>query len=1583
MGALDRAIPEPAPPESATAAVKLPQESPAEVKQPEFPAIDGLLDDLDVAGTDRKPTPAASEPLPESVTLKASASLTVTAPPAPAEKIASTPEPKKTEPSAPTAEPAKTAEKKQPAQTAPAEKVVAEKQPETKPAAKAAPAAKTTSAASAPAQEPATKAASAEFKEVDSLLNQLDSTVAGEKTEKTEPAAAKSPQAEQKPQSVAETQKKQPAATKTETTSSTPATAAKATTPQSAPAKTETTKTEAKSEQPATTAKTTPAAEPKKAEAVKTEEKKEAPKAAPAEKAEVKKQPAAKPAAKEAPAPKTAPQAAQYKPKLKTLDPVMQTEQIIQSAPPATEEQKKQTGQEKQVPPPTKKDSKNKTSKSTAKEKPVAKSKKAEPAKTAAKKQPETNTAAKETPAAKSAAEETAVEQEVVQPPPPDFTDINSLLAQLDTAVTGKKNDKLDSTAPEKEQLEQQIPPEAPEPQPEQQIQTAQPAAEPQKTAEKAAVEAVATPTAATATVAAAAQPAKETPKQQTTQTPPAADNKTAATSIVKVQKETAAASKETAITSGETDEDKKNKVQFKGSRYLKFRTYGSSGNSSQFLSREGLTNNGARVEQGTDMSVSADLGEDVKVNGSFYEMPHQEREMKFQLERGKYGATYGDFSAAVEGGTLAAFSKDITGIQFDYKTKRTKISAVTSNSKSQAKSISFTGRNIKGPYDLNANDLVPESINVQINNVPVSSSDYVLDAFSGEITFNSILGPNDYVLVTYEQRLTGNLSEGQIFAFAADSQSKNEKFSYGFSHLAQDANRQAQQLTESVEGETAVATTCNSNCSPTASCIKVNHPFIVRSSYLNGTESIFKNGSLVPLEPNNDYNLIGTSGIYCIYGNYAEGKFMLPSAPASTDTFTVSYTYYPQDSVIEYIDNELLGLDNTGAFGYPANQTIYTGSEQLYECNDEALTSCDLAPMQAGVDYTIDEKQNQISFTTPIPINVYVKISYWRYPDISSLASQYQHTVDDFRLKYEPDKQTTIQYERATSNADIAGQTIPVINETVAILSSELNCANIDNLKSCTFQLANIDVSQGSLVVYFDDRLSSEGVVSNTKYTVDYSRGQIIFSVLIPSGTQIIADYQYSPSGVSGLVNGSRNSFAAAYIGDKTQAKLNLVTGDTLFTPIGGSNTLETRRLNYSIQHKLANNINFSAGWLNVDNAADIAETHKRTSKSADYALSFASKAITNFSLTYNTRNNSDDYNPAQTSSDENKIALNLGMPVPKLKKADLTFGYSKSDHKDNTATQSQTDTLARTLGFNYQPSKKLMLTSMLTYNAVDTANIRTAYTSTNKSSQLGMNWTPIPLLMIAADVDEQNTSDTRPTVAPRSVNRSRIALSTQPFSRFKSVQVSFTQQDSPSINGPSTGTKTSMYSTGLVVTKSFSFLPSLTVSETYVGDTSSTNNTSKRYEFEYRPPGRPYHAVLTLQDTIVDTRSVSQTTKSTTDNWNVALGYDPSQIWSYMATYQKDKYSSIASSYSTGTLKTRVTRKMTTSNQWFQFQNIARTGTTSDKNSLLELGTENQLSKIVTFNISYRYSSYKNSLESKNNYSGNLIEGTLKATF
>ncbi|HOO56556.1 MAG TPA: hypothetical protein PLN69_07020 [bacterium] len=1026
-----------------------------------------------------------------------------------------------------------------------------------------------------------------------------------------------------------------------------------------------------------------------------------------------------------------------------------------------------------------------------------------------------------------------------------------------------------------------------------------------------------------------------------------------------------------------EEEPEQKAEINLKGYRYFKIRNYDAAGDSDEFLLREGLVQNGERVEQGTNLTLDATLEDGTTLEGKLYEMPKSEREIYFSLGHGFYTTTYGDFVPEFDGGAFAPFRKKINGIQFEYITGRTSITAITSKSKSQTKNLSFTGRNIKGPYDLNARDLVPEKATVKINDEVIAATEYFIDPYQGEITFNRILGPSDVVNITYEQQLIGSLNEGNILGLTAEQTSRNEKFKYGFTHLEKAANRQAQKLTES--------TTETITADGSTRYLEVGKDFIVRIDSTRGTETITKNGSTV-LEPNVDYNRRDElTEDYMLAELYADGRFLLAQLPSPGDTFSISYSYYPENDVIRETVKELLNVDITGAFGYTQHTTIYSGSETIILCNDEAFTSCD-PPLIRGIDYIVEEQLDRITFTPSIDTGRFVRIDYWYYPDIASLQSDYDHTVDDFRVAYAPDEKLNFEFEHAVSEADVSSRSISVLNETVRAASgTDLDCSSGGGTKQCTFSLANSNITAGTVVLYFNDRLSDEAVLKSGEYTIDYTRGEITFHVLIPAGTLILGDYQYTPDIEAELKTGNRDRFTASYSGDDTKINFSLDTGDTYFVPIGGEANIETSRLSYGFSHNFSESLVFSADRLTVENAADLLESHTRKNTQQNFNLSGKTGFLSSFRIGYSTRRNTDDYSPSQTDSDEDTLNIDVAMPVPLLKDADVSFGYSSSDQEDNTRPGTGTDTDSRRLGFNYRVSRRLAFNSQFTVNEIGSHSPETDFTSTNNSSRIGMQWTPHPLVLVGVDLDKQTTSDTRESVADREIQQTRINLGTKSFGQFESVKINYMKKDSPSVSGLSSGSKTTMYSTGYRINETFTFRPSLSITDSYAGDDSTSENKTRKYELDFHPEKKPYNAVLSLRNTTSDSSSQSGTSSTESDNTGLLVNYDPENIWSYSLNYNIDtRSSSSGSDYDTGSLDLRAERTPgPRGSQWISYQKIERSGSTDEADNSLEIGADRKMSELFTFEIFYRLSKFESSLDPERDFTGHLIESKLQATF
>lgn len=1082
-------------------------------------------------------------------------------------------------------------------------------------------------------------------------------------------------------------------------------------------------------------------------------------------------------------------------------------------------------------------------------------------------------------------------------------------------------------------------------------------------------------------------EPTGEPDRQTGAQTPPPPEPVPAPGTIVDTSPPPPSIVDNSGAAAPREKKDKEQNVTLSGFRYLKYRMYGAGGSESEFLSREGLTHQSEKVEQGTNLSLNAEIGDKTKLSGSFYEMPRQERDMMFRMEHSHYGTTYGDFTARFEGGQLSPFAKETNGFQVDYSTSLTDVMFLVSKSESQTRTSRFTGRNIKGPYDLNARDIIPDKVTVKLNDQVLSPDEYILDEFLGEISFFEILGPTDVITVTYEQRLTGALTEGDLKGFSIDRKTRNEKWSYGFSHLVKEANRTTQKLREKVDEEVPDLV------SGRTLVVDLEQGDLI----VKGSEIITKNG--VTLETNQDYNktsdLGGTNitlGEAEIAENYFNFQFLLAQQATATDSFRITYFYYP-DNVTEYFSGVNLFHDQEGLlYAYPDatefTGTIYYGSERVYLCTDETLSAGSCVEQTRGVDYIVNEDFNRVEFMdSEFQDYDYLRIDAYGYPSETLLRSDYDQTVDDFRVEYNPGGGLRFAVETAISEADISAKPITELNAVVReAATEELDCSpEAGNTAACTFDLGREDIVPGSVVLYFDDRLADDSVLSlNSDYLLEVTRGRVIMQTLIPTGTVILADYQYYPPFI-GVESGEVVQMDAAYRGKKTSVSASLWSGDTFFTSIGGESNLETGKLTVGIEQQILDNLSIKSNYIEVDTAQDLFETHNTSTEQQKHQLIFSNSFFKTLNLMYEKREKTDDYSPSKTDTTETRSGLNAAFPVPMLRNADMSLAYSSMEHNDNTEQSVGRENTNRKIGFNYKPSSNLQFKTNFNTSETETRNGDDVFTNTNVSSQIGVSWKPHEIVTVKADIDEQSTSDTRPSVSDRDIHSSRVSVSARPEGRLQSLSYSYSQQDRPSVTGPSSGSKTETYNLGYALTRAISFKPSLSMTESFTGDTSRTESETISYKLDYRPPGRPYHMAFTLKNNERNTTNLSGGSTSENNNWDITAGYNPSPVWSYSAQLQNESYSSSRSSgYDTKTFNTRIGRiPNERTNQWFSLQRVSRSGNLNEDNSAIELGSEFKLTEILSLNLYYRMSKYAKQDDDDRDYTGHLFESTFRADF
>ncbi|MEW6202955.1 MAG: hypothetical protein AB1546_13340 [bacterium] len=1037
---------------------------------------------------------------------------------------------------------------------------------------------------------------------------------------------------------------------------------------------------------------------------------------------------------------------------------------------------------------------------------------------------------------------------------------------------------------------------------------------------------------------------------------------------------------------SGAQEEKKqREKIEVDGYWYTKFRSYGASGNETRFLSQEGLFTYGGRVEQGTNLSVSLSIGDRLSLMGRVYDLPYQERTMTFDLKAGLTHVTLGDFVASLEGGAFSNFSKKITGTMIKYQTKRLRLSALTSEAKSVTRTESFRGRNIKGPYDLRGIDLIPERLQVKLNGVVLTPDQYIIDPIQGNITFYDIIRPDDIVVITYEQQFRVTLGAGNITGVAGEYSGRSGRWNLHIAHLVEEASRQVQSALRTVSDETPEI----SGRELRLVKIQEDNGLLVRRG-TQTTETIKKNGQT--LIKYKDYNVTQGAGgmdLDDLIGFEAVGVFILEELPEADDVFTVSYTYYPDSVLYFYADEIVEIIDNTHAL--LQNRTIYYGTEKVEGCYQISPQNCPDILVREGINgYTVDENTNTIYLLGDAGTKYsYLRVTYRTYPSALPGSSLYDHTVTDFGIEYKLSDAISLRTDYALSESDVSSKPIQVLGMALANITAELKCPSAVTPDPCVFSLGQKNVLPDSDRIYFNDMSSPDAVKRRyVDYTINYDKGEVTFTKTIPAATTIIVDYNYSPQEI-GIASGHILRFSSSYKGAKTRLNLTSQNANTYFTPIGSETNIETSRLTFSGEHTFSSHLKLNMDMLSTDTALDVLGINQQSDRKKRFELNYSTTRIPKFVLTYGKRSVSDDYLAPRTDSDETLQGMQFSLPVPFIEGCSFDWEWENKDFNELSpiATTPDSDTTRKTIGINYKRGKNF---SMAGHFGTTHYNSQTfdgaAYTTTTKADNIDLKYRPIKLMDIGAKIDKQQLSDSRPAVGGSEVNATTIRMSFMPFWRVTGLNVIISKQDRPSMNTPAVSTSSTTYTGSIRVSQSVSFSPTYTITRSSVGVSSSSRGKTANNMLEYRPPGKPYFVNFSSQSGTSTTISGTAASTNSTSRNQINFGYYPAKKFSLISTLENEE---TRSSGAGGTFRTSLfsitadhkpsERKKHT----FRYSTTKRSGTIAERYTLFNFGLSYKLSKVFSWELSWRRTLYSSPINPDQGFLGNLLETSLKAEF
>ncbi len=1038
---------------------------------------------------------------------------------------------------------------------------------------------------------------------------------------------------------------------------------------------------------------------------------------------------------------------------------------------------------------------------------------------------------------------------------------------------------------------------------------------------------------------------------------------------------------------------DKKVDVKLSGYRYLKYRSYSADGDETNFLSRNGLLTQGSTYEQGSQLQAKMSYGGNVSLNGSFIELPYQERDMEFELLAGNYRALFGDVATDLRTGELGKIQKEITGTQLQYTTKKLEMDYLASRSRSEPQTISFYGDNTHGPFSLEAFEVLENSETVRINGVVVPREEYDIDYYLGQITFCTRadstdcreVKTSDRVQVEFEEKMLLAMKGGNLFGVSS-KYNFNEGRSLGFAYVEQEANKASERIRKSAT-YTATGSEIDSQTDCPASTICL--PKTYQNTYTlmaKNFEKVYYNGQVWT---NGEDYVLDDEG-------YAEGELELTSSYTASDVFRIEYTYYDKD----FVQEVEFGDENSEYTSEIGNETyfilrksrIYEGTETVRYCKGLVEDPCsDYQLLEYGVDYDIYEDGNalQIINNAYLPNDTterYIQIAYLYVPSSSDNDSQYNQTVTEVYGKTNLGG-VSLEFDFGRSESDIAKTPIQVLREQLTNVTGTYTCPVESGASGeCVFSLENSNIIELSetLTITTTDVPLQRGV----EYDIEYDTGVVELKggVTLATGTIVFADYQYNPDVAEGIVDGKALRLKAATQISDFNIGLELGNSDTYFSPIGGNNTLETSRLDLSLDGNINDNLSLTLKKSSFDIARDIFESSTTGNDQLDAAVKYRTTRGYTFEYNYGKDEAIDDLATHKADDSRKRQGMKIGMPGIWKPDLTLTLARDQEDFSDNTDTNYDTSTRKNTIEVTYKKNNSMDLKANIATTEVDSSGLGDPFSTENVTRGLLLSFYPFDLLNVEADINHQRKTDSRPAAGVSGKDTSSIRVSSKPFGKFKSAVVNVLNQSYPGQFSGTTNSKTIFASFAYALTSALTMTPGITKTDTS-SESYSTNSDRRTLMLDYRPYRKKYST--TIKQEWGNTDSQSDTSAPTSSdqqrfNWDFLYKFSPKTNFIYRFDNQKNSFSSGSSS----TSRNRSVNVVHIPSKKKRYSLVYRTNDRSDSSSSSQEQTyrfesDIKLSDIIRWTTKFSMSEYTNDTNPGTNYDGTLLESEFRAEF
>lgn len=1004
-----------------------------------------------------------------------------------------------------------------------------------------------------------------------------------------------------------------------------------------------------------------------------------------------------------------------------------------------------------------------------------------------------------------------------------------------------------------------------------------------------------------------------------------------------------------------------------------------SGGSEYHFLSQNGLLYFD-KFRQRTHINLEGELDNGTVLTGEFVEMPYLDRVFRLEATHKRYKALIGDTSAEFESGPMTSFRKQIRGLDLYYDLGSARLDVLFSKQKSRTQSQTFVGRNVRGPYALRDTGLVENTEVVRVNGQPVPRSEYTIDYFMGQITFNRVMDPGDTIEVNYESEVWLDLRTGNLFGVTLQSDFMQGRASAGVSFLREETDvlPQAKVFSESSEASKQNLLDADTG----------GYVFYLGQTRLEKNHELItaRATDTVTLRKDTDYFMDYASGVV----TFATGSATFAALPGSA-TITVVFNYYDQ-SYVQWVQDEELSGD--GEIEYMLSyERIYGGTEYAAIYINGAF----VRQLIAGVDYEISEGNNSIVFLDAgaMPSSSFgrtVRISYEIVPGAELSVSDVTaaRTVQSVfgEAAFGAWK---VSAEAAQSASDLRLKTVPVVEEIVGFVTDA----------SQTEFLLRHQAMYNSVEIYFNDvSAPSARQTSGSDFVVEYDaatdRTRIRFKRDIPLGTTIIANYKFQSSAdYLKSRDGKAGRLVAEYDGRGAKFRGEFMKKSPLFTPVTAYNDLENERVFATLSIADIYNFSLDLDYARQTHYQDLASSAQTEFDKLKTRLGYSFGDGHSLAYTMETHTRQDNLAARLTDTSLSGQRVDAVYRVNETMSAKAS--YEMRDIEDGAGRAADRDVQRGSLGLNWRPSQQLQLDLTLGDSALRSAPPESlgmeSFTIRTLLTQLNARYLPSPSLSVNINMDKQNIEDTREDAPGGKLDniRAEVFGKGAPFSGregvFKEYLISYYRQDRPDLVFGDSRTDVSTLRLTLRAGAQLMVIPSFTASKSLIGTGSRSRDNTAGVRVQYRDGATVgWRAAAGYSSSARSGRNVpisnpSAATTYDSDQTQISLflDYMTGDRWSWSGIYQNTA-SSGTGNFSSTSYTSKLNYLLNDSSSLRLVYNLDQTAASGDRTTF-EAGAVTRFDKNMDLDVEYKTQDQTGS--SGSDYNGTLFTMKLRITF